>query len=89
MLQKLDPIVAEFREWLSGKTGKYDYDHCRECAFAQFLKHKHGDKANVVVTPYTYAVGDDYAIIPAPLHAQLRVGNFARLRELIDTGALF
>lgn len=89
MLQKLDPVVAEFREWLTGKTGTYNYLHGKECAFAQFLRDKHGDKANIIVSAFHYDTNVECGVIPSPLQAQLRIGNFDKLRDLIDTGALF
>lgn len=88
MLKRPD-LTEEFRVWLEDKHGPYDYAHTRECALCQFLKHKHGDEANVVVSNFHYSVDGYNEIIPTPLHAQLMVGNFDRLRELIDGNHLF
>jgi hypothetical protein len=89
MLKKRD-IEEEFRSWLTDQAGRYQWDHCKECAFATFLKAKHGPTADVVVTAYHYAVDGVYETLPSPLHCQLRVaGTYEKLRELIDSGNAF
>jgi hypothetical protein len=89
MLKKRE-IEEEFRTWLNDQSGRYEWEHTKECAFATFLQHKHGEDADVVVLPYHYKVDDVYETIPSPLHAQLRyAGTYERLRELIDSGQTF
>lgn len=82
-------LNEEFRVWLEDQHGDYTYDHSRECALCQFLHHKYGDNAEVQVQQYDYTVDGNVELIPSPLHAQLQVGNFDRLRELIDDNRLF
>jgi len=86
MLQ-MRTITEEFRYWLNDQTGQYDYDHCRDCAFARFLKEKHGPNAHIEVGMYSYAVDGFEQALPSVLAVQLQTGkSFERLRHLIDTG---
>lgn len=86
MLKKLE-LTEEFRIWLDGQTGEYDWDDGRRCAFATFLKAKHGPDADIIVGPFHYTIDDVTVVIPSPLQSQLKhAGSYRHLRELIDEG---
>lgn len=75
--------LGRFRRWLDGKSGRYEYEHCRGCALAQFLRDEGLDTVLVASESYTFA-GHEYPI-PKLLDEHLRTARtFEQLRALMD-----
>jgi len=88
MMLKALSLEDQLRAWLDGKSGPYNYHHCKECALAQFLRDIHGPDANIRVDAYWYTIDKREYDIPLPLATHLMHGRtFEGLRALIDEAA--
>jgi hypothetical protein len=88
MMHKPLGLQDQLRAWLATKSGPYEYNHCRECALAQFLRDAHGADANIRVDTFYYTVNQRLHAIPEPLDVHLaQARTFEELRDLIDRAA--